>query len=488
MKKIVFFSCVLAALTLFALLSGAALADGDITYHVNVSAEPEEGGTVNGLNETGEYEQLASFILTAEPGVGYEFVSWTENGEVISTEARTGFSAYGDRNITANFAPISYEITVTSSDPEMGAVSGGGSYEYGSGVTLSAVPNEGYYFVGWMEDGKCLNRLPGYSFTASSDRTLTGVFREKVFTVTLDPGEGGGDPRVYCSDGSVIADDYAGAGNCQFYQSDHLSGTYSFKFDLHCPFAPPIGMVFDGWEDSAGKLITWPSLLLFDADTVLTATWRTEGELPRFIWIPYGQNDTVAFEIDLMNEVTEVDPVCSLHSNGSGRIGFSGYFTDIDFFSKELHIYITKNSWEEAEPGFYTGYITESDDSEVEFLIYIATVVPEPVAGEPAPTLPPEMTPEPELAETPEPAGTPEPTETPEPTSTPVPEKTPAPTVKPTNTPAATKAPTATATPQVKTKTEPDTGDETLIAPWIFLSLSCGVGIAVLSSRRKRRD
>ena len=66
-----------------------------------VMANSAEYGTVSG---GGSFEGGETCIVTATPNEGYFFESWTENGEVVSTDATYSFIVTGDRNLVANFA------------------------------------------------------------------------------------------------------------------------------------------------------------------------------------------------------------------------------------------------------------------------------------------------------------------------------------------------------------------------------------------------
>ncbi len=68
--------------------------------NITASAIPEEGGTVTGA---GEYDYNAECTLTATANENWVFVNWTENGEVVSTEAEYSFTVTGDRDLVANF-------------------------------------------------------------------------------------------------------------------------------------------------------------------------------------------------------------------------------------------------------------------------------------------------------------------------------------------------------------------------------------------------
>ena len=67
------------------------------------TTNPAEGGTITG---GGAYEGGATCILTATANHGYRFSNWTENGEMVSSDAEYTFMVTGDRNLVANFIAI----------------------------------------------------------------------------------------------------------------------------------------------------------------------------------------------------------------------------------------------------------------------------------------------------------------------------------------------------------------------------------------------
>ena len=70
---------------------------------------------------------------------------------------------------------LTHTITVTSGIG--GTVSGGGTFNADSPVTLTAIPNSNYTFDGWYENGvKILGADAIYTFTAITDRTLEARF------------------------------------------------------------------------------------------------------------------------------------------------------------------------------------------------------------------------------------------------------------------------------------------------------------------------
>ena len=70
--------------------------DVNITATVN----PENAGTVTGA---GTYKEIETVTLTATANEGYKFLNWTEDGTIVSNEAKYLFMATKDRNLVANF-------------------------------------------------------------------------------------------------------------------------------------------------------------------------------------------------------------------------------------------------------------------------------------------------------------------------------------------------------------------------------------------------
>ena len=70
------------------------------TYTINATANPEEAGWVIGADS---YREGAECTLVAEAYEEYIFINWTEDGEVVSTDATYSFIVTGNRNLVANF-------------------------------------------------------------------------------------------------------------------------------------------------------------------------------------------------------------------------------------------------------------------------------------------------------------------------------------------------------------------------------------------------
>ena len=161
-----------------------------VTYTIDASALPENGGDIIG---TGTYNENEVCTLSAIPNEHYSFVNWTEDGALVSSESDYTFTVTTNRVLVANFLIDSYEITAESQPADGGFVSGVGYYEYGSMATLSAFPYGTRLFVDWEENGEVVSTEPDYSFQVTGNRHLVASFSDPYYVVETDvaPAEGG---------------------------------------------------------------------------------------------------------------------------------------------------------------------------------------------------------------------------------------------------------------------------------------------------------
>ena len=161
-------------------------AGGGTTYTITVSANPTGGGT---------YNQGQSCTVSATANAGFTFTNWTENGNVVSTQANYTFTVTGNRTLVANFQaqPQSYTITVSANPTNGGTVTGGGTYQQGQSCTVTATANMGYTFTNWTENGNVVSSSASYTFTVNGNRTLVANFTQQQYTITVsaDPAIGG---------------------------------------------------------------------------------------------------------------------------------------------------------------------------------------------------------------------------------------------------------------------------------------------------------
>ena len=143
-----------------------------------VSATPEHtvtisvngNGNVTGAN-TGTYLEGTELTLTATPAEHYDFLNWTYGSEA-STDNPLTITVDGDKNITANFAKKQYTLTVLTNDENKGTVSGAGTYDYGTVVTIAAIAQPGYKLLYWSDRSKELSR----TITMNKNEALSAYF------------------------------------------------------------------------------------------------------------------------------------------------------------------------------------------------------------------------------------------------------------------------------------------------------------------------
>ncbi len=116
--------------------------------------------------ETVDY--LDTVTLTAVPNNGYHFVSWYDGDTNITKQV----VATDNLTVAALFDYNQCQVTVNVADTTMGTVSGGGTYNYLSECTVTAIPAEGLNFIRWSDGNKANPR----TITVTQDTTLFAIF------------------------------------------------------------------------------------------------------------------------------------------------------------------------------------------------------------------------------------------------------------------------------------------------------------------------
>lgn len=157
--------------------------------------------------------------------------------------------------------PATYTITLSVDPQGGGTVAGGGSVEEGMSVTVSSTPASGYTFSGWRENGAIVSTSPSYTFTATSDRSLTAVFVAEVQNYNI-----------------VTSVDPAGSGAATG------AGTYQQGASVTVTAVPGAGYNFVKWTEN-GQTVSESASYTFTAsgDRALVAAFEEEwtGKLPK---------------------------------------------------------------------------------------------------------------------------------------------------------------------------------------------------------------
>ncbi|NLA04252.1 MAG: hypothetical protein GX881_00865 [Firmicutes bacterium] len=159
---------------------------------VSAAASPEGSGRVYGA---GLYKKGETAGLKAVAGPGYEFEHWLDRGGAVAGEkVRLGITAEEDSHYEAVFKKVEqYTVELSSSRPGAGHVSGGGTFNEGTLVTVFAIPKVGYNFFDWTEDGSPVSEKMNYSFYLDRDYRLTANFFGAYFleAIRAEPEIGG---------------------------------------------------------------------------------------------------------------------------------------------------------------------------------------------------------------------------------------------------------------------------------------------------------
>lgn len=204
-----------------------------------------------------------------------------------------------DISITASI-PVTHELTLSVNDTAMGTVSGAGTYEEGSNITFSAIPNEGYHFVMWNDSVTIATRTvkleTDTAFTAFFAPDSTPVIPDTVwYTVTVN--------RVCRDCNEEIPDDYViGEGTYQEGATVTLEGHVG-----GCQIS------LDFWIDEVGDTIfDNPYSFVITSDRTLTAVFGSYGSIgdvenSDFRLYPNPASTTVTIETDRPASLTLTD-------------------------------------------------------------------------------------------------------------------------------------------------------------------------------------
>lgn len=233
----------------------------------------------------------------------YQFVSgaWQKLPGTMSivsntiSVATTSLSAFvlGVENLTI------YNVSASASPTGSGTVTGGGTYAHGSMVTLVAVPNSGFIFTNWTQDGAVISSSPSCTFIASSNSTWlanfvpagTGVI---IATVALPANGGsttGGGEYALGSSATVTAAPGAGYKFSKWREGDvtvSTSASYMFTAEtnrtLVAKFKPVYTIAVTAEPEAAGE-IEVDALYEFGDPAILKAV-----PFPGYCFVKWTQN------------------------------------------------------------------------------------------------------------------------------------------------------------------------------------------------------
>ena len=159
------------------------LAPNENAYRLQTLCSTPNAGyiSITGTQLLGEYYFEGNITLTAIANYGYHFVQWSDG---VMSNTRT-INLSQDTYLTAIFAPNQYTLSLSSNDVSMGTTSGGGTFDYLSQVTISAIPSPHYHFVQWSDGSTTNPRI----LTLTQNTSLVAIFaQDPQYIITVTSG------------------------------------------------------------------------------------------------------------------------------------------------------------------------------------------------------------------------------------------------------------------------------------------------------------
>ena len=155
------------------------------------SVYPENAGEVIGRVAGNEVAYGTTIQLVAKAKEGYQFASWSLNGETISTNDTISQVALSDLTMVANFEKKTYQVNIAE-NCEGGSITQSytGVYHYGDQLVLKAEADEDYSFAHWTVNGKQTEDAETLSLIVDKDLTVSASFKQERYeqNITLMRG------------------------------------------------------------------------------------------------------------------------------------------------------------------------------------------------------------------------------------------------------------------------------------------------------------
>lgn len=170
---------------------GTNSADSSNFEYATIRVSVVGSGTVSGA---GRYPVGSLVTLTATPSTGASFIGWYINNTQVSTSASYQVTVDDDMNIEARFSVVQFTVAVSADPVGGGTVSGDGTFDGGSSVTVNATNKSGYVFKNWTKNGTQVSTSASYTFTLNENTTLVANFEAvptHLVTLEVDPSQSG---------------------------------------------------------------------------------------------------------------------------------------------------------------------------------------------------------------------------------------------------------------------------------------------------------
>ena len=163
--------------------SASDSSDTTSTFRTSSIGSEASTSTITG-NELNVQTWSPTFYGNFSPNTSYYLFLYTKSTEIVygaymSGEICSGASIAYTQNVAT------YTVSL-SKDSGIASVSGGGTYESGDSVSISATPSTGYKFVNWTGYGTSTSNP--LTFTIGQNRTYTANSTRLTYTVSYNAG------------------------------------------------------------------------------------------------------------------------------------------------------------------------------------------------------------------------------------------------------------------------------------------------------------
>ncbi len=255
---------------------------GDATYTATFALTQHTltlratNGAITGAESGKKYDYGTVLTLTATPNEGYEFTGWRDGNQ---DNPRT-ITVTEDATYVITFALTQHTLTLAAENGTIAGAESGKKYDYGTTLTLTATPNEGYAFAGWSDGNQDNPR----TFTVTQDSTFTATFAAFEY---VDLGLPSGTLWATFNVGATSPEQY---GDYFAWGEITTKETYKWNTYKYC----------NGSGDTQTKYCTNSSYGTVDNKTVLDP----EDDAAHVNWGGAWRMPTTAEQQELLNECT----------------------------------------------------------------------------------------------------------------------------------------------------------------------------------------
>ncbi|MGD2271321.1 MAG: hypothetical protein PVI06_13030, partial [Desulfobacterales bacterium] len=297
------------------------------TYTLTINISSPLGTSTATPDTPGPYYLGDSVVVTASPGAGEAFGSWSGDGTDTADTPPLRvifFDAAGDKTVTASFNKKKVYLTMVKAGNGSGSVmpvsdSGPHEYEWGDEVPVTATPHPlTSDFTGWS------GNVSAGVVKMIGDQAVTATFMLKTFTVTFSAGSNGTLQDI--------------SGN----QSDTIAQTVYYGFNTAQVLA--VADQFHHFTEWTGDVAATDAGLVVasvTADMSVTANFEIDTYMVTFragIWGSVEDHDGNRYAEDYVQVVdhgSDALPVTAVPDDQNQFTGWTG-----DFISDQLTIIV----------------------------------------------------------------------------------------------------------------------------------------------------